>query len=92
MQAASTRPSESAITLSLTRVKIGSVSGKAAIFACSQNDVTASQKMHLQIQRIEEEHQIFPLKVIKANFFELSTDNSCTLKIGCMLGDGGGMV
>lgn len=39
-----------------------------------------------EIQRIEEEHQICPLIVFKSGFFELSVDNGCTFKTGCMLG------
>lgn len=45
----------------------------------------------LQIQRVEEKHQVFPLKVIKTQLFELSIDNSSTLKIGGMLCDSRGV-
>lgn len=46
---------------------------------------------HLQIQRVEEKHQVFPLKVVKTQLFELSIDNSRTLKIGSMLCDSRGV-
>ena len=46
---------------------------------------------NLQIQRVEEKHQVFSLKVVQTQLFELSIDNSSTFKIGRMLGDSRGV-
>lgn len=48
-------------------------------------------KSNLQIQRVEEKHQVFSLKVVETQLFELSIDNSSTFKIGRVLGDSRGV-
>jgi len=45
---------------------------------------------HSQIQRVEEEHEVFPLEIIQGQFLELPIDNGRAFKERGVLRDGRG--
>lgn len=58
-------------------------------FVTESNNFCRTHKC--EIQRVEEKHQVFSLKVVETQLFELSIDNSSTFKIGRVLGDSRGV-
>lgn len=43
--------------------------------------------IHLQIKRVEKQNQVFALVVLKADLFEFSLVDSCTLEVWSLLGN-----